>query len=172
MATVLIIIAAVLVSLLLFLLLAPLRLELDTRVPYIRFHWWGIGKGMLYYDTEWKAGVQVLFFRKTFNLEQPVAKKKKSIPERVKTKKSKPHQGMPFMQLMRKAGRLLGSFTVEQWQLALDTGDATLNARMYPLNWTPVTRGHVQVNFIDENYLFLRIRNQVWKLLWAYWKAR
>ena len=170
MVTVLIIIAVVLVSLILFLLLAPLRLELDTRAPYIRFQWWGIGKGVLYYDTGWKADVQVLFFHKTFLLEEikTKSKKKKTLPEKAE-KKNRHKKSTPFTVWMRKARNLLCSFTVERWQLALDTGDAAWNARLYPLSWMPRLKGHVNINFIDENYLYLRVRNQGWKLVWAYW---
>jgi hypothetical protein len=172
---ILIIIGTVLVILLLFLLLAPLRIELDTRAPYCSFQWWGIGKGRLYYDQEWKAALQLFFYHKTWALEHlPAAKKKTTRPKqkvRRKTRsRTKPQQQRSLVVWLRKAKRLLQSFTIERWQLALDSGDATLNAKLYPLNWLPVTRGHVEVNFINENYLYFRIRNQVWKLLWAYFK--
>ncbi|HRG81753.1 MAG TPA: hypothetical protein PLO99_04510 [Chitinophagaceae bacterium] len=66
--------------------------------------------------------------------------------------------------------RVFRSFSVEKWQLAIDTGDATLNARLYPLNWIPVLQGHLFVNFNGDQHFQCRIRNTGWRLLWAWFR--
>jgi hypothetical protein len=57
---------------------------------------------------------------------------------------------------------------VQQWQLSIDTGDFTKNARLYPFTIYPALYGHLMISFTDENYFFIRIRNQLWKMLVAY----
>ncbi len=64
--------------------------------------------------------------------------------------------------------RVLATFRVEQWQLAIDTGDYVLNAQLYPVNFLPRCYGHLQINFTGENYGYIRIRNRPWQLLYAY----
>lgn len=166
--TVVLIVLAGLLCLILFLLLSPIWIELDTRVPIGRLHWWGIGWLELYHEKQWMARLRIMFFKKIFNLEKiakkRIAKRKKKKREPENPKKSR----MPFWLLLRKMKRVFRSFTVEKWQLAIDTGDATLNARLYPLNWIPVLQGHLFVNFNGDQHFQCRIRNTGWRLLWAW----
>jgi hypothetical protein len=57
---------------------------------------------------------------------------------------------------------------VEEWRLAMDTGDYILNARLFPLNFLPGCRNHLHINFLEENYLYLKIRNYPWKIIYAF----
>ena len=164
------IVLAGLLCLILFLLLSPIWIELDTRVPVGRLHWWGIGGLELYHDKQWMARLRIMFFKKIINLEKitkkRIAKGKKKKREPENPKKSR----MSFWLLLRKMKRVFRSFSVEKWQLAIDTGDATLNARLYPLNWIPVLQGHLFVNFNGDQHFQCRIRNTGWRLLWAWFR--
>lgn len=161
--TAVLIILLILICGVLLLLLAPFVIEADTRVPYLLFRWRGIGHARLYFEKEWQLDIRVFFFRK--NMQLPVAKKA--------TTKKKKHNHQPaakrsFSRMLQKMRRVLGTFRVEQWQLAIDTGDHVLNAQLYPVNFLPRCYGHVQVNFTGENYGYIRIRNRPWQLLYAY----
>lgn len=168
--TVLLIVLFILLSLILFLLLSPLWIELDTSLPMSRIHWWGIGSAELSYEKEWKAKLRILFFKRIYYLERT----KESRIARTKTKKRKQAKnkkpGIPFRVMISKIRRVLRSFIVEKWQVAIDTGDATLNARLFPLNWMPGLQGHLLVNFNGEDYFRCRIRNTGWRLLWAWFR--
>jgi hypothetical protein len=161
--TALIIIITVLFVVVTSLLLAPFIIEADTRVPYVTIRWMGIGKATITYQEEWKMDLQVFFFSKTIPLPPPEKKK-----TAVRQKKKKPGKQISFSGAMQKLWRVLKTFRVHRWQLALDTGDYTLNAKLYPVNYLPYCYDHVHVNFNDENYLYFSISNRPWKLLYAF----
>jgi hypothetical protein len=161
--TIVLIIFLLLLCGLLLLLLAPFVIEADTRVPYLLFRWRGIGHARLYFEKEWQLDLRVFFFRK--NMLLPVAAKATT------NKKQRTHKAArkrSFSRMLQKMRRVLATFRVEQWQLAIDTGDHVLNAQLYPVNFLPGCYGHVQVNFTGDNYVYILIRNRPWQLLYAY----
>ena len=60
------------------------------------------------------------------------------------------------------------TFRIIKWQIALDTGDSIQNAWLYPLNFFPYTSHHLYINFEEENYLLLEVRNAPWKLAYVF----
>ena len=70
--------------------------------------------------------------------------------------------------LLKKIIRIIRTFQVTEWQLAVDTGDHSRNAQLYPLNFLPGAFPHLQINFRDENYLVLKTRNRPWKIVFAF----
>ena len=75
---------------------------------------------------------------------------------------------MKISRVLKKLIRVLKTFRVTEWQLAVDTGDHTVNAQWYPMNFLPYTYKNLQINFIDENYLVLKMRNRPWKIVFAF----
>lgn len=71
------------------------------------------------------------------------------------------------MSMLKKIIRVIKTFRVTRWQLAVDTGDYVRNAQLYPLNYTKYTFNHLYINFTGENYLTLTIRNRPWKIIYA-----
>jgi len=63
---------------------------------------------------------------------------------------------------------MLRTCRVEEWQLAIDTGDYALNAQIYPLNFVPALHHHLGINFNNKNYLYMKIRNSPVRILYAY----
>jgi hypothetical protein len=167
---VILLVLIILLGLILFLLLTPIWIELDTRVPFGRLQCWGVGGVELYHDKQWIVRLRILFFKKIFYLEKIT----KANGAKRKKKKREPgipkRRGMSLWVMLKKMKRVYRSFTVEKWQLAIDTGDATLNARLYPLNWIPVLQGHLFVNFNGDQHFQCRIRNAGWRLLWAWFR--
>lgn len=158
------IIIAVICLFIIWLLIAPVIVEIDTRIPEARMQWMGIGNCKIWYSQQWLLHFQVLFYHKTVRLGEKTRRKKKPADDRkkVSTRKSNVNKNI------RKGIRVISSFKILQWQLAIDTGDYSNNAMLYCLNFNPALYDHLQINFGDENYLFIRIRNQVWKMLYAF----
>lgn len=171
MITVLIILVAVLVVILLWLLFAPLSLEADSRIPFMRIRWAGIGKAAILFDGEWTISWNLFWWKKTVSLYALIEKqttKKISKPGQPEVGKKK-RKAMKPAKAWRMFQRIAGTFRVHEWQWALDTGDHTINAKLYPVNFLPGCRGHLLVNFTGENYIRFRISNQAWRILYALW---
>jgi hypothetical protein len=92
--------------------------------------------------------------------------KQKKIKDATVKKKGKGK--MKISRVLKKAIRVIKTFRVTEWHLAIDTGDHTCNAQLYPLNFLPYTFKHLHINFHDQNYLVLKIRNRPWKILYAF----
>ncbi|MEP7374991.1 MAG: hypothetical protein ABI675_16460 [Chitinophagaceae bacterium] len=148
-----------------WLLTSTVEVEIDSRVPMAKLRWISFGKVVLWYDDEWRLSIRILFFKKIIRLSEI-----KSKPEKIKdaAAKKKSKRRMKIRQLLKKAVRIIKTFRVTEWRLAVDTGDHTRNAQLYPLNFLPGTFRHLQINFRDENYLVLKIRNRPWKILYAF----
>ncbi|MFN8290280.1 MAG: hypothetical protein U0U70_08490 [Chitinophagaceae bacterium] len=168
MISFLIITGCVLGFILLWLLFAPFTMEADTRVPYLRFRWMGIGSAEIRYEDDWRLQWRLFFFGKSMKLGDMKSKGPKKEKPRKQVKKRK---RMPAGKMFRKVVRIIKTFRVEYWQWALDTGDHTLNAKLYPVNFFPGCYGHLQVNFNGMNYCSFRIRNRAWNVLRAYMSA-
>lgn len=148
---------------LVWLLTAPVYIEIDTRVPEASVRWVAIGRCRIWYQQEWLLHVQVPFYRHTFRLAAQTTQKKKPAK-----KKTKPAQRKNFRRKLQKGWQVLRSCKVQQWQLSVDTGDFARNAQLYALVFYPALYGHLKISFTNESYFFIRIRSQVWKMLVAY----
>ena len=146
-----------------WLLVTPVYIEIDTRVPEAKVRWMPVGRCTIRYTQEWLLYIQVPFYRHTFRMAAITSPKEKSAEKRAKPAKRK---NTP--RKLQKGWQVLRSCTVQQWQLSIDTGDYAKNALLYPLTFYPALYGHLMINFTDENYFFIRIRNQLWKMLVAY----
>ena len=94
---------------------------------------------------------------KPANKKTPAVKKKSA--KRTTTK-------ILFVKILR----VLKTFRVTAFTLALDTGDNVLNAQIFPLIFFPPVRRHVFINFTGDNFLILKMRNRPWKMLCAFLK--
>lgn len=153
------IILLLIILLALWLLLAPMQLEIDTRLPGAGLRWFSIGRARIWYDKEWWLSFRVFFYRKTLRLASV-----RPGPKKIGTGRVKKRSGFSLKKMIR----VLRSFRVQEWKLAIDTGDYPLNAQLYPLNFADRFRNHLLVNFNEENFLYVRIRNSPWRVLWAY----
>jgi len=148
-----------------WLLLAPLQLQIDTRIPEISFRWISVGKAKIVYEQDkWWLKISVFFFFKQWDLEGLIFKPKK------KVRKKRPKTKRGLSKWLRKLFNLIKTFRVTKWQIAIDTGDDVRNAWLYSLNFYPGIRRHFCVNFFDESYLLLEIRNAPWKMVYALMK--
>lgn len=67
---------------------------------------------------------------------------------------------------------LLKSFRVVKFNVAVCNLDYTTNARWYFLNHLPGISKHVHINFEDENYFNLVVKNNAWSIVYAFIKQR
>lgn len=149
-----------------WMLLSPLQFEIDTRVPIIMVKWKSIGNATVFYkDDELWLRVRVLFFSKKWNLVQMFfanRKKQKKSDRRPKKKGTK----MSVMKIFK----VLKTFQIVQWEMAISEAEDTENAYWYWLFFFPITRKHIRINFIDGNYLILVIQNRLWRMAYAFIK--
>jgi len=157
------IIVTILFLLILWLLISPLLIEIDTRVPRAEMRWQSIGHATASYDGEWWLSFRVLFYHKTIRFTEIQAK-----PHKKKNRQKKSEKTVPVNRMLKKIATVLKTIHVTEWQLAIDSGNYILNAKLYPLNYLPHTAEHIHVNFTDENYLVLKARNRPWKILYAF----
>ena len=90
-------------------------------------------------------------------------RKKKTAQRRRKKSKEK-------FRLILKFFKMINTFQIVQWEIAYCADDYTENAYQYWLNFFPLTAGHIRINFFDENYLVLIIRNKAWRMAYAFIK--
>ena len=73
---------------------------------------------------------------------------------------------MPFLKLFE----IFKTFQIVHWEIAFSADDNTENAYWYWLNFFPLTRKHVHINFRDENYLIVVIKNKIGRMVYAFIK--
>lgn len=156
------------ILLLVWILLSPLVFEIDTRVPVIMILWKSIGNATLFYEDEvWWLKIRVLFFSKKWNLVQMIfADSKKRKKKNLSREKKDKGKSIPVLKLFK----IFKTFQIVHWEIAFSSSDNTRNAWLYWLNFFPLTRQHVHINFVDENYLVLVIKNKVWRMAYAFIK--
>ncbi len=157
-----------LILLLCWLLLSALNIELDSRVPRAGITWGAIGNAKIWYEETWKMQIRVPFYKKTFNLAELKRKPRKLVPEHFERKVKKRRN---LRRVLKMIIPMAKTFRITEWKLALDTGDYSLNAPFYLLNFLPHTIHHIHVNFQDENYLVLKVTNRPWKMLIVFLKT-
>jgi len=157
----------VVIFLLVFLLLlSPLELSIDTRIPLIVMRWGRVGKAMFTWkNEEWMISLDFLFFHRKWSLEKIIYGTKKTSKRSEKKQKTK-RKSRDWRRLFQ----VLRSFQVSKWQLVIDSDDYVQNAYLYPLNFMPYVRNHVRINFLDENYLVATIKNTPWRMISAWIK--
>ena len=162
------VILLLLILLLSWLLLSSLNIELDSRIPRAGIKWGTIGNARIWYEEGWRMHVHVPFYQKTFNLAEIKRKPRKIIPEDAGNKEKKRRN---LRRMIKMIIPMAKTFRITEWKLALDTGDYSLNAPLYPLNFLPFAFNHVLINFQNENYVVLKVRNRPLKILIVFLKT-
>ena len=159
------IILFLLISILAWILLSPLELKIDTRVPVIIIQWKSIGRASVGYEKdEWWLNIHILFFNKNWSLMQMIFADKKNTK---KVEKIQSQRRKSSSKWIGKILRIIKTFKIKQLQIAIGSSDNTINAKLYPLNFLPLTRQYIYINFIEENYLLLTIKNQPFRIIYA-----
>lgn len=163
--------AALLLLLLLYLLSAPLVIEIDTRVGLFkaRFHYVA-GAALHLENSDITLTWNILSWSRRINLVEKLLSPPKQRQKKETAHKRRPKAGFPAA--LVKA--VLKSFRVRQFFWTVDTGNMMLNGILYPLfhYLHSHTGKNISINFSGENILALEIRNNAFRLLRAYIRNR
>ncbi len=152
------IIIALLIIFLVYVLLAPIALVINTDKNQYFIEQKGLLKAQLATDEKevFKIRMKVFFFN--FNL-YPLKKKtsSKSKKKHVKLKRKRSKKTVKFKRVMS----VIKSFKIKKFHLELDSGDCINNAKLYPafafLNYMNID---CHINFTGRNSLILAIENK------------
>jgi len=161
---------AILTGLVLFfcwLLLSPVFVEIDTRVPELRVRYKGIcTMAVLHKEGRFLLQLRIISFRKSWVLGEG---RKKQVQQKYSHKVNGKRRKGNVVKLV-KLVRLVRSFRVDKLELVLDTGDPVSNARLYPLNFLPYPSGIcIRINFEENNHMVASVSNRPWRMLAAWW---
>ncbi|MBS1511600.1 MAG: hypothetical protein JST86_12210 [Bacteroidetes bacterium] len=146
------------------LLLSVIELVVDTRIPMAGIHFGVWGSARIWHKDGWLLYLHVPFYHKTIPLTGSIRKGSKAAP----VHKDRPlKKRIPLKKVLKKSTAVLKTFSVDEYTLAVDTGDFTVNARLYPLNFLPGARNHLFINFHNNNFLVLKLHNYPWRMLYA-----
>jgi hypothetical protein len=161
--TVLLIILSVLMLLFLWVILAPIELVVDTRVPVVHVRLVSIGiVSVLFRQDEFWLNVQIFFMQFNWRMEDFTKKKKEPLPKSARKKK------INSAKVFSKMLRVLKGFRVKQFELRLNPSDYTVTGRLYPLNFIPLPAPYkLSVSLSEDAYLMMIIRTAPWRMAYA-----
>ncbi len=141
--------------LIVYALLVPIDLYINTITNQYYLQIRGFAKASIEKDNVEIIRIKLRMFFMNFYL-YPL--KYRGFTEKKKiVKNNKTNKKIDF----KKGLQILKSFKIKRFNLEIDTGDYTLNAKLYPvfvfLNYN---LGHFKVNFEDRNQLVLHLQNR------------
>ena len=168
----LLILLAILLGVIIYVLVAPVVIEIDTVNNLYRVRFFRFAYGRFYFNgiDPW-IEVEIAWWHKKYNLLTALknlpADNPKPLPE--STEEDKGARTIPWRKLIA----IIRSFEVEKFSWHLDTDDFALNGELYGLfACYKYTFGHdVTINFAGDNYLALTIKNSAWRVLKALLKT-
>lgn len=151
----------------LWILLAPLEIIIDTRVPIVLMRLRSISKVSIDFrqDDFWLT-IKVFFMR--FNWRIQELARKKTVTKSIQVKKQNAGTRAIFPKIMR----VLKSTRVSQFELRIKPNDYTTTGMLYPLNFFQLADPYkLSVTFNEEPYLAIRITTVPWRIAYAFiWK--
>jgi hypothetical protein len=163
-------------AIILWILLSPMILLIDTRNSIYSFSLKTIASVRVEYD-DWKLllHLQILFYKKTLIVPDDFIgnDKKEKKPKKKKVKKKKEKKTkisiLRAIEFGKKyLGELLDSFQVKELYVNFDTKNYPLNGMLIPvfstLNYYS-DNIHCYVNFEGNNIFYLDLRNRLWNFL-------
>lgn len=166
------IVLSVLAGLLLWLLLVPFELEIDTTKGVFRFEWKTIARVLWLPEEGWDVvKVDAPFFHK--KISSAAIKSRRSPRRKVSPDAPKPApKRLASKWAWRVVPAVLRSFQVRRCVLWLDTGDYVRNAWLYPVfGLLQNQRIRVVVNFLGKNDLSVLVQNSLGRMAWAALRA-
>ena len=147
-----------------WLLVAPMRIEVDSQQQHVKFQWWGIGHARLFLlNNELLLRARIGPWVHTWH---PMRWKRASRKTRKQSKKD--HQRKRSMSLQR-IKKILRSFSLNVLKLDLDTDDYVMNGYLYPL-FAMIKRPNrqLQINYNGTTTLYVQLENRGYRLLRAF----
>lgn len=153
-------------SLIVFLLWAPLSLIINTKEEILKFEWKYIVTAVLIEkDDNWGIGIQLLFFKKFIPIEW-FFKTKKAEPSKAKTIKKKEKTSVSPRRMWVIFKKIIRSFEIKTCKINWDTDDYILNAYLYPLTpFISYPNAFFHINFEGKRDIELIIENRIGRIL-------
>ena len=164
----------VLLALLLYVLLAPIILEVDTDADLYQLRYHKLASAKLSLDElEPIVHIDVLKWHRSFPL---IKKTEKAIVQEQGEVTQKHSKEEKTRKRSTRIGKLLlkmaDSFKVRHWYVTFDTGDMVLNGQLYP--WVYLAGRHLDkptvINFWGQNLVQVSISNSLAHMGWVYFK--
>lgn len=152
----------IIVGFILWLLLAPIRLILDSENRICAIQWSGIGSARLVsLPDDLVVRLRVFFWQKQFSVFNIKSTKKKS-----KGKKKKSTKKKDFGMWRQRGMNLLKSFRIKTFRLNLDTDDFVQNSYLYPIFHLLNTKNRqLQINYKGNLELLLIVENRLFNII-------
>lgn len=169
------IIFIIFIAVILYLLFAPIYLEIDSArdIYSIRFHRLAQAK-MIILESSLMLQYNLLGFRKNIDLFHLTSKQTKS--KKLKTKGGG-YISFPNIRNIRssfpKIRNIMSSFIVARCCISISAENIQLNAYLFPLFYliSHQTGKQIQINFIGENEIILTLKNRLARIVWAFIKT-
>lgn len=156
---------AFLIIVLLFLLLSPVIIDLNSETGKCELRWSAFGSMKLILDDEkFLLRFRIAGYRFTID---PAERKYK--PPVKKAERKQRRGNMTLVQIIGKSQALLQSFQVRDFHFDFDSNDFLLNSWLYPVvHWIDPSHRKWNINFNGRNTVMLKIENNLWRLLRAW----
>ena len=156
---------------LVWLLLAPIQLVINSKRDIYRIVWKGVaGAELIPVPGNLLLRFNILFWRKEIDAMAELARQqdKPKAPEKKKKKKGRSKGWLSFKKIKRKGIRLLKSCNVKALRLNIDTHDYIYNSYLYPIFYL-LDRGkkRLSINYTGESEVLLVVENRLYRMLIA-----
>ena len=155
-----IILAILLLALLIYLLILPINIVLDSVNKQFFVSLGALARADVKEDNEYllRIDLRTLFMRfKFYPLKRRAVKKEKKKTSR------KRKIGWPQIKSLF---RIVRSFEVKEFYLDLDTGNYITNARLYPaFTFLNFWVGNYQINFAGRNNIAIHLQNRPYRII-------
>lgn len=162
---VILIIFLLLISLMLWFLIAPLIITIDSNNNRYELRLVSIGfVKVLFENNQFIIHFRILFFERRMNIDP--FKKSKAKPKKEEKKKKKK---ISWSRMKHKMKRVFQSFEIEKCWLNLDTDNYYYNAFLYPIFFFIKGKNYrFNINFQGNNECSLVLKNRLIRLLIAF----
>lgn len=164
------IILILLLSFLIWTLMAPISLNMDSSSNKYLINWGGlVSLALIPKKENWFLNLKIGFWKKKIFISDLLEKKMKSVKKEQKPQNKKKGQSTDFFNSFRKAKQILKSFKVRACKIDFDTDDYYWNALLIPA-FQLINKGNqhrVAVNFKGKNSILIIIENRLIKILYS-----
>lgn len=161
--TALFIILAILLLLMWF-FFSPIELSIDTRFPIATVRWRTIGNvSIQFYDGEFWLKGRIFFVRWKWRIKDFQSRPKKQLAKKKRTGKTN------FLKVLSRMWRMVQTFHVKEYEVAISPQDYCIAGKLYPLNYLPASRlQNVFINFYGANYFMVKVVSAPWRMMYAF----
>lgn len=172
---ILVVLLVIIVGTLLFFLISPFKVIIDTREGIYRLGWdRGVNASAFHFKEEWGVRLNIFGWKKDYGFEDLFQRingpkePEKQIQKEVRKKRKKTSR---FRFSIRKLRRILRKIKVKQFQLEFDTEDVILNAYLLPvfeaIRFHSREKFSTRVNFLRRNILRMNVQARMINVLKA-----